>query len=96
MLREDVPRREIAHAHAAVLPDDEELVHPEVTARNLHLPVDETKSSILPIDEKDVRPAVRRRPVAIQGIAVLPVQVQVLVPDVRQVVLVQLEHAEHG
>ncbi len=76
-----------------VLLQNEELVHPPAVRSDSNPPVHERKAGIAVGGKRYEGKAAFCLPVPIEVVAVLAVAVEVLVPDVGQVVLVELQHA---
>jgi hypothetical protein len=87
--------KELADALVPVLLEDEKLVHPVAVRSNANLLIDESEARVPSIDGGDKGIETLCVPVSIERIAVLAVGVKVLIPDVGQIVLIQLKHSLH-
>ena len=65
-------------------------------AGNFCCPIYERKASVVPIQECHEWPTAWFFPIAIKGVAVLAMRIKLLVPNVREVMLIQLQHSEQG
>jgi hypothetical protein len=95
-LVEDMSGGPGGNAHAAVALHDEELTHPILVLRERDIRVNQPKPGVLAIDLEQVRPKERIPKVPIHSEAVLPVDVQILGPHLRQVVLIKLKEAREN
>jgi len=82
-----------AHAGPSILLEDKKLVHPMGVRADLGCPIHQCETSVASGNRSDVCTTVVARPEAIERIPVLAMDVEVLVPYVRQIVLVELEHS---
>ena len=85
-------RKKLAYALVPVLLKDEELVHPVAVRSDANRLISESEARVLTIDDGDKGMETFCVPVAVERIAVLTVRVEILIPDVRQVVLIELKH----
>lgn len=83
----------MAHAMASVLLEDEELVHPVAFGSDSYRSVHERKAGVLALVGSNKWMEALRVPVSVECVAILSVAVEVLVPNVRKVMLVELKHS---
>lgn len=91
----DRHRSGLADAGAAVLLEDEELVHPAAGAADLYSTINQRKPGVVTVNDNNEGVAVGSVPVPVKVVAVLAASVELLVPDVRKIVLIELEHSAH-
>jgi hypothetical protein len=85
-------RKKLADASMPVPLEDKELIHPIAVRPDPNFLIDESEARVSSIDGGNKGMEAFRVPVAVERIAVLAMSVEILVPDVREVVLVELEH----
>jgi len=78
---------------AAVLLEYKELIHPVAGTANLYCTINKRKSGVVTVNNGNERMAVGFLPVPIKRVSVLAASVKLLVPDVREIVLIELEHS---
>lgn len=84
--------KQLADAFVPVLLEDEELIHPVPVRSDVNRLIYQSETRVLAIDGGNKGIKAFCVPVPVERVAVLTVRVEILIPDLRQVVLVELKH----